>query len=47
MLMLRRLVEQQDGVYRANPAERALLAYYANAIAHLAGSPAAAVLTEA
>jgi glycerol-3-phosphate O-acyltransferase len=47
MLILRRLVEQQDGVYRANPAERAVLAYYANAIAHLVGSPAEAALTEA
>jgi hypothetical protein len=28
----------EGGVYRANPAERALLAYYANAIAHLPGS---------
>jgi glycerol-3-phosphate O-acyltransferase len=35
MLMLRRLVELREGVYRANPAEEALLAYYANAIAHL------------
>ncbi len=48
MLMLRHLVEQQDGVYRANPAERAVLAYYANAIAHLVGSePAAHALTGA
>jgi glycerol-3-phosphate O-acyltransferase len=36
MLTLRHLVELKDGVYRANPAETALLAYYANAIAHLA-----------
>ena len=36
MLTLRHLVELQDGVYRANPEETALLAYYANAIAHLA-----------
>lgn len=34
-LMLRHLVEEHDGVYRANPKEHALLAYYANAIAHL------------
>ena len=48
MLMLRHLVEQQDGVYRANPTERALLAYYANAIVHLVGSrPAAYALTDA
>ena len=41
MLMLRHLVELRDGVYRANPAEQALLAYYANAIAHLVGKAAA------
>ena len=35
MLMLRHLVELNDGVYRPNPREHALLAYYANAIAHL------------
>jgi glycerol-3-phosphate O-acyltransferase len=35
MLLLRRMVLLQDGLYRANPEERALLAYYANAIAHL------------
>jgi glycerol-3-phosphate O-acyltransferase len=38
MLILRHLVVLEGGVYRANPAERALLAYYANAIAHLPGS---------
>jgi len=32
MLLLRRIVAEQDGLYRANPAEAALLAYYANAI---------------
>jgi glycerol-3-phosphate O-acyltransferase len=32
MLLLRRIVEEQDGLYRANPADAALLAYYANAI---------------
>lgn len=37
MLMLRHLVELNDGVYRPNPREHALLAYYANAIAHLLG----------
>jgi len=42
MLTLRHLVELKDGVYRANPKETALLAYYANAIAHLTTSPAAA-----
>src|SRR5258708_36534047 len=34
MLRLRRLVEERDGIYRACPAERPLLAYYANSIAH-------------
>jgi glycerol-3-phosphate O-acyltransferase len=32
MLLLRHVVEEQDGLYRASPAEAALLAYYANAI---------------
>jgi len=36
VLLMRRMVLLQDGLYRANPEERALLAYYANAIAHLA-----------
>jgi len=43
MLTLRHLVSEQEGVYRANPKERALLAFYANAIAHLLkgdGTPA-------
>jgi glycerol-3-phosphate O-acyltransferase len=43
MLILRRMALLDGGVYRANPDERALLAYYANAIAHLltvARSPA-------
>ncbi len=35
MLLLRHLVELQDGLYRVNPNERALLTYYANAIVHL------------
>jgi len=35
MLLLRRLVELKDGLYRASPEEVALLTYYANAIAHL------------
>jgi glycerol-3-phosphate O-acyltransferase len=35
MLLLRRMVLEEGGVYRTNPAEGALLAYYANAIAHL------------
>jgi len=34
MLRLRRLVQEHDGIYRAHPAERPLLAYYANSIAH-------------
>jgi hypothetical protein len=37
MLMLRHLVELNGGIYRPNPKEHALLAYYANAIAHLLG----------
>ena len=32
MLLLRRIVMEQDGLYRANLGDRALLAYYANAI---------------
>jgi glycerol-3-phosphate O-acyltransferase len=36
VLLMRRMVLLQDGLYRANPEERALLAYYANAIGHLA-----------
>jgi glycerol-3-phosphate O-acyltransferase len=35
MLVLRHLVEEEDGLYRANPNELPLLRYYANAIAHL------------
>jgi len=35
MLLMRHLVLLQDGVYRANPQEQALLRFYANAIAHL------------
>jgi glycerol-3-phosphate O-acyltransferase len=35
MLTLRRLVEEQDGLYRAAPRELPLLRYYANSIAHL------------
>jgi glycerol-3-phosphate O-acyltransferase len=34
MLRLRRLVEEQDGLFRASKAEMPLLAYYANSIAH-------------
>ncbi len=35
MLLLRRLVSEQGGLYRACPGERRLLAYYANSIRHL------------
>lgn len=35
MLTLRHLVDEADGLYRARDAERPLLAYYANSIAHL------------
>jgi glycerol-3-phosphate O-acyltransferase len=40
MLMLRHLVVLEDGVYRPNIGETALLAFYANAIAHLLAAPA-------
>jgi len=42
MLLLRRIVTEQEGLYRANPADAALLSYYANAIEPLvtaAGGP--------
>jgi glycerol-3-phosphate O-acyltransferase len=44
MLRLRRLVDESDGLYRADPANVVLLRYYANSIAHLltAGGTAAA-----
>jgi glycerol-3-phosphate O-acyltransferase len=35
MLLLRRMVLMEEGVYRTSPDDRTLLAYYANAIAHL------------
>ena len=35
MLRLRRLVDEADGLYRADPANAVLLRYYANSIAHL------------
>lgn len=35
MLKLRHLVEETEGVYRVNPAESAVVAYYANSISHL------------
>jgi glycerol-3-phosphate O-acyltransferase len=37
MLALRRLVEERDGMFDAVLDERALLAYYANSVAHLRG----------
>jgi glycerol-3-phosphate O-acyltransferase len=37
MLALRRLVEERGGLFAAVPAERPLLAYYANSVAHLRG----------
>jgi glycerol-3-phosphate O-acyltransferase len=39
MLVLRRMVVLDSGVYRANPDEHALLTYYGNAIAHLWARP--------
>lgn len=43
MLLLRRLVEERDGLYAACPQELPVLRYYANSIAHLlpAGAPIA------
>ena len=35
MMLLRHLVAERDGLYTADPAEAALLTYYANSIAHL------------
>lgn len=35
MLLLRHLVDEEGGLYRANPREDVLLRYYANSIAHL------------
>jgi glycerol-3-phosphate O-acyltransferase len=35
MLLLRHFVEEENGLYRANPREDVLLRYYANSIAHL------------
>ena len=34
MLILRRFVRESEGLYRADPEQRAMLCYYANAIAH-------------
>jgi glycerol-3-phosphate O-acyltransferase len=48
MLLLRHFVEEQDGLYRANPREEILLRYYANSIAHLlpAANPEVAAAAE-
>ncbi len=35
MLILRHMIEEKDGLYRANPEELVLLNYYANSIVHL------------
>ncbi len=35
MMLLRRLVAERDGLYAVEPAQAALLGYYANSIAHL------------
>jgi glycerol-3-phosphate O-acyltransferase len=35
MLRLRRLIDEEDGLFRARPHELPLLAYYANSVAHL------------
>jgi glycerol-3-phosphate O-acyltransferase len=35
MMLLRRMVEERDGLYAADPAQAALLSYYADSIAHL------------
>jgi len=35
MMLLRHAIAERDGLYSANPAEAALLGYYANSIAHL------------
>jgi glycerol-3-phosphate O-acyltransferase len=42
MLVLRRLVQESRGIYRAVPEELAVLSYYANAIAHWRCAPAGA-----
>jgi len=48
MLLLRHLVEEENGLYRANPREEVLLRYYANSIAHLlpAATPEVAAAAE-
>jgi glycerol-3-phosphate O-acyltransferase len=42
MLLLRHFVEEENGLYRANPREEVLLRYYANSIAHLVDDVAVA-----
>ena len=42
MLLLRHFVLEENGLYRADPAEEIMLRYYANAIAHLVRDPAMA-----
>ncbi len=42
MLTMRHIVFEEDGNYRVNPSDRQLLAYYANAVAHLPGIGSAA-----
>ncbi len=42
MLRLRRLVEEKDGLFRARPEERRVLAYYARSIEHLESGPTTA-----
>ncbi len=48
MLLLRHLVEEENGLYCANPREEVLLRYYANSIAHLlpAAKPEVAAAAE-
>lgn len=38
LLLLRRLIVERDGGYRINPADRDVLAFYANSIAHLSAA---------
>jgi glycerol-3-phosphate O-acyltransferase len=47
MLTLRHIVNEADGVYRANPSDAAVLAYYAHAIEPLVRAAAARRPTEA
>jgi glycerol-3-phosphate O-acyltransferase len=47
MLVLRRVVEEEDGLYRLNPGQRVLLRYYANSIAHLLPESLSLPATEA